>query len=1037
MNFIKNFIFLSLIFLFINIGTTSIQAEVQHDIKFDKLVVKIELFVVDKSGKFIHDVNFYNSNERIHSITDTKNRKHSFNAKISDYVTISSPGYEELNIAIENLLGTDTLSLVETELQLNLSDIVYLPFNNIKKRYATGGYNIIPVDLLEKYPTTDFRNSLTGIANGVEVREMDGQPGTSVEEENLNNNNYEKVSVLSRGLNLTYIIDDVPMNATEIALEQSDIRSITVLKDPVAKNMYGPLAGKGVVFIKTKRGVKQQRSIKLNVETGYSTIDRMPGWVNGAEYATINNLARVEDGLDPLYNDDAILSYSRNDPYNIYHPSINFKELMLKESRPFNKASISYSGGSENFQHFSSLSYAHEGDNYKIGSESSFNRISMRTNLDLKVADQINVHFDIFGNVNYRNSPNYGFNSSNIVEMTSVLQDITRTPPIAFPIYVNQEAENNIVQYAVSNSYKSNPIGKLSNSGYYTETGRNSATNLALDYDMGELIKGLKSRTFFGFNVFNLTRIGKSENYEAYIISPDIADSTYALTKVHDGVYLDKEEKLRDYYYQRFMLYETLSYDKEFGDNSLNTTLTFNANINYKSGVKEPQRGLSGIWTGSYLLDKKYFIQGVLNYSGNYWLSKENRWKLFPSIGISWIISEEDFMSDISFVDFLKLRAEVGTVGVENYLSPYLYSSNWTVSSTNNFGPYPANQWFGTRLEDNVIATSVNRISNGNLDWETISEFSIGMETLLFKQKLSTELNFYNNLRKGQIFIANHIIPDVAGVSNASLYANLRDVNYYGLELSIQYSDKIGKMSYSLGGNASVQNSKFSKFDEPKYRYDYQSRIGKPVDAFFGHTFIGKYETVEEANQYNSGYDAKLSPGDLKYKDMNNDGTIDDFDMSWIGNTSPRLFYALNARFNYQDFDLFINGTGRAFYDIAMTNSYFHNGWGDNNYSNFVKDNIGGAYPRLTYYKVNNNFVSSDFWLKDGGYFKIQNIELGYHLSGKLLKFFRVKGARFYVRGANILTISKIKDVDPESINAGVSTYPLNKTYTCGITLNM
>lgn len=166
---------------------------------------------------------------------------------------------------------------------------------------------------------------------------------------------------------------------------------------------------------------------------------------------------------------------------------------------------------------------------------------------------------------------------------------------------------------------------------------------------------------------------------------------------------------------------------------------------------------------------------------------------------------------------------------------------------------------------------------------------------------------------------------------------------------------------------------------------------------------------------------------------MNEDGVIDDNDMSALGNTSPRLYYALNAKFSYKNFELNVIGDGTAFYDIPLTNKYYWNGWGDNNYSSFVKDNIGGAYPRLTYYKVNNNFINSDFWLTKGGYFKIQNIELAYNLP--FLQIIRARAVRFFVRGANLLTFSKIKDIDPESINSGITTYPLFKTFTGGIKL--
>jgi hypothetical protein len=200
-------------------------------------------------------------------------------------------------------------------------------------------------------------------------------------------------------------------------------------------------------------------------------------------------------------------------------------------------------------------------------------------------------------------------------------------------------------------------------------------------------------------------------------------------------------------------------------------------------------------------------------------------------------------------------------------------------------------------------------------------------------------------------------------------------------------------------------------------------------------TNIGKFSSDADALVTPQIFDALLHEGDLKYQDLNGDNIVDDNDMSSIGHTTPRLYYSLNAKLYYKNFEMTLIGTGRALYDIPLTNKYFWNGWGNNNYSNFVKDNIGGAYPKLTYYKVNNNFVNSDFWLTKGGYFKIQNIEAAYNLRLDKMQVVGARGIRFFVRGANLLTFSKVKDVDPESINSGVDSYPLYKTFTGGINL--
>lgn len=198
---------------------------------------------------------------------------------------------------------------------------------------------------------------------------------------------------------------------------------------------------------------------------------------------------------------------------------------------------------------------------------------------------------------------------------------------------------------------------------------------------------------------------------------------------------------------------------------------------------------------------------------------------------------------------------------------------------------------------------------------------------------------------------------------------------------------------------------------------------------------MGRYASDSEAQAVIQNFDETLSENDLKYHDKNNDGVIDENDISYIGHDSPRLIYGLNVKLEYKNFELNITGSGRAFYDIIKSNTYFRNGSGDNTYSKYVKDNIDGAYPRLTYQRINNNFQTSEFWLANGSFFKLQNMELAYNLRLNN-KGIGIQFIRFHLRGANLFTISELKDVDPESIDSGITMYPLFRTFTGGLTMS-
>ena len=1028
--------------------TGTIYSQEQKEKKVRQMI-DVTLKVVDENGNPVPKAQVVIGEGVIHAETDA-NGSFSFKAYPDDFVSVSSSAYEKSVSIVLDLVKDNTIKLIKSKLYMTSADEVYLPFTSVKKRNMTGSTSVINGNRLEMYPSTDLRNSFTGLATGLEVREISGHPGISAQEYLGSFGALEKINVASRGRRMSFIIDNIPIDITEMPLDPNEIESVSIIKDIASKAMFGPAAADGIIFIKTKRGAKNEHSTNLNIESGVNTIDRMPGWVSGSEYATLNNQARINDGLTPNFSPDAISAYARNNAYDKYYPSVNFRNEMLKNTMSFTRANLSSSGGNDLVQYYSYLGYDGEGDIYKIGAKSDYNKITTRSNVDIKINDMLKIQFDFYGNLTYRRSPNYGFASNftdegnsflSLFEMPSLLNDITSIPPVAFPIYASYDSISNVPWYGVTTAYPGNPIGSLESQGYYTETGRTGAANIALDYDMGQITPGLKSKSYIGFNVYNLTRIGKAEDYIAYTATPSVApvtgNDTILLTKRHLGFDAAGLSKLMDYYFQRFVIYENISYDRTFGKSNVKSSLTYYLSKVFRNGIEEPQRQQNGVLTGTYTYDDKYSFLGVLNYAGTYSFAKDKRYALFPSIGASWVISEEKFMSGKTFLNFLKLRAQAGILGVENFLSPFYYMDRWNVNTSGGtFGPNSSSQWFGSSTDGNVPRSSLQRMGNPDLTWEKAKEFSAGFDALMLNEKLSFEMTYYNNIHDGQIIQVANNLPYMVGLSSSRPWYNYNKTRYFGLETGLQFADRAGEISYSIGANATIQNSERLIVDEPNYRFPYLSLVGKPVDAYFGQTYLGKFETDEETKVIPQRFDDILHAGDLKYADKNGDGIVDDNDVSMIGHTTPRLFYAINARVAYKNFELAIVGTGRAFYDIPLTNSYFMNGFGDDNYSDFVRDNVGGAYPRLTYYIVNNNFRGSEFWFAKGGFFKVQNVELAYNVPSRISQIIGGRLIRLYVRGANLLTISKIKDVDPESIGSGVSNYPLFRTFSGGIKFN-
>ena len=1037
-------LFLASLFLYGNILA-------QEETTVKRTLVNINLKVTDQQGNPVQDASVVVGEGFIHAVTDQQGAV-AFKAATEDFVTITKSGYEKTVVLANEIMSNNTVAITQSKLLMTNEDVIPLPFMSTKKRYLNGSSQIIKGSQLDKYPTSDIRNALTGLATGLDVRELDGSPGVSAEEELALFGIGEKVNVSARGRSVRYIIDEIPTDITEMALDPSEIESITVIKDVVEKSMYGPYAADGVVFIKTKRGRQNERVLNANAEYGVSMTDRMPQWASGADYARLNNIARTNSGLAPLYDESDINAYAKNDPYDMYHPSNNYGNMMLKDNKSFSRVNLSSTGGSDVVQYFAYLGYTGEGDIYNMGSKADYNRLNARSNIDIKINDVLKAQFDFFGALTYRRSPNYGYDPEftsegtdnpvlGITEMPTVLGHITTVSPVALPVYANNDPELDKPWYAVSQQYPENPIGNLVGNGYYTESGRNGTFNVALDYDMKGITKGLKSRTYVGFSAFNLVRIGKAEDYTAYTVTPSVTaggNDTILLTKVHDGVDQADQAKLHDYYFQRWAFYESLSYNREFGKNHVQGAFTYYLSKASRNGIEEPQRQMISSLTGLYSYKDKYNVHGVLNYTGSSSFSEDARYFLSPTIGASWIVSGEDFMNESKLIDLLKVRAEYGVLGYESFRAPYGYRDRWNNNTSGGaFGPHSANQWFGSATDNTVYRTVPSRIGNPDLGWEKRKEFNAGIDLMMFNRKMEFELNYYNQSRTDMIQSMIRL-PYVAGISSWRPAVNYNEIKYTGVEMALTWNKNKGDFKYSLTGRATLPQAVWIKYDEPDYRYDYQKRTGTELGAIYGQTYLGRFATDEEAMQIPQLFDDVLHAGDLKYADMNKDGVVDDNDQSQIGNGTPKLLYAINAHFSYKNFELLLIGTGSAFVDVAYANRYFFNGWGDNNYSQFVADNVlnnGTEYPKLTYYQVNNNFEGSEFWLRNGGFFKIQNVEFAYNVPVAKMKWSGIRGFKIFVHGANLLTVSNVKNVDPENTSSGVYNYPLFRTITGGVKL--
>ena len=1012
--------------------------------------LSIRFTVVDDAGNPVPGAEVTVGEGISHYMSEPDGRV-SVKCSVRDEIRVSAEGFRTVRVRAGVLVDSDSVVLTSDVLFAGDKDDIVLPYTTLKKRFSLGSTVTVSGEELAAYSSADIRNALTGVLPGVEVRENYGQVGVSPLEHIGQYGAATAVSVTSRGRQVMFVVDDVPVQINEVPLDPAQIESVTIIRDGMEKTMYGPTAAEGIVFIKTKSGAYNDRYLDVAFESGVNVVDRMPGYVNAAQYAQLNNLARNNSGLPLLYTADDVVSYQKNDPYDKLHPAVDFHSMMLKNVMSYTSAGISSGGGNDIVKYYAYLGYVGQDDIYRIGPESGYDNINLNGNLDVKMGRYIKADFGIVSSIGIRKSNNYGYSpnytsndaSSNTtlsaIELPSVLSDINTIPQNAFPVYADNSAELEFPWYAVTSKYTQNPIANILENGAYTETIRNALFKMKLDTDLSFVTAGLKASTYAAYGSTNLVRLGQAEDYAAYIITTekDLEGNTI-ITPVqsssHSVKAMSGKARLLDYYSNRFYFVEKLDWERTFGDHDLRLSADYMITKRSQKFITEHRREINYGFNAAYSFKGRYLAQFALNEHGTY--SLLDAWSFSPSFGLGWIVSEENFMKGVPSIDFLKLRVQASSLNYDSRTSANRDTDNYSWNNSGQkFGPYSNGLWFGSTSSANVNRTYASMLGNPNLRLERRKEVSGGVDLMAMGRRLDVSLTGYAFIQDGIITQMTNIVPLVAGTSTGSLYMNYDTNLRKGAELSVSWKDRKGDFSYGIGGWLATQSSRIIKVDELDYSEPYRSKVGKSATAIWGLKYLGQFATDAETLEIPQLFDDSLIAGDFKYKDMNGDGYVDNADICAIGESTPRLIGALNLNVAWKGFDASLTGTFRAFYDVQLTNSWFWNGWGESNYSEYTLKHINDpSAPRLTYNKVNNNFQMSERWLADGSFFKVQSLEVGYSVPLSALHLGGVaRGLRVYLRANNLLTLSGIEDVDPEALGSGISNYPLMKTFVGGL----
>ena len=980
--------------------------------KRSKQYSEIKAKVVDKEGNPIQSVRITVDEGIFESSTDKQGK---FSLKVTDNSTLvfDVPGFEPQYLGVSVIKQNPVVVMEKSIPYGGVKDEVELPFRKTIAREIVGATSTIDEDAISSSNQMNVLNILSGKAPGLNVSQVPTEPGRSATVLNI------------RGLSRSatdnaplIIIDGIERPLEDLTPEE--IESITVLKDATSKILYGPKAVNGVLLVKTKRGIKYKRDRQFNIEFGAQTPVRMPEYLNSADYATMYNQARINDGLSPYYTQTDIDGY-RMGTNPVLYPDVDFHKLCLNDHMSYRKAIAQFRGGNESAQYYVNATYAGYGGYEAVGKNNTSNKFNLRVNLDYKVNDWLKAFVDIAGQME--------FYTTNYMSADKLFSRLSSHRPNAYPIKFSDPGNPGTEIYgAMENanlsSSRENIYAEMALGGSKENTVRKGQTNIGFDLSLDRYVKGLSAKAYVTFDVYNYLVVGKNENFSSYrpIFNENSLIGKELLTvekKVSD------KSRIADQMYRNYGYFGQLSYDRTFqAKHQLKSDLVIFQSRRENLGSSQDDVNRTFALRTNYVYNKKWIAELDMAVMGSSRFTKGKRYGYFPTVGVAWIASEEKFLKDKEWLDFLKIKASTGLLGTDNYFDFFLFESRWNTSQSTHFGP---------KLEEDVNTSTLVHVGNPDLTWEKSFEINIGAEAS-FLNCLTADFNYFNNYRY-DILTPTTSFSSING--GELMYRNYGSVRNQGVELALEYSGNIGKLHYSIGGNTIWSKAVYEKTDDMEGLSSNRKKEGKPVDTRFGLIAEGLFKSGDEIAAHPVQDFGPVQIGDVKYANINNDHHINENDMLPIGNEYPRFQFGLNINLAYKGFELSLSGSGMAQYDIYLNNSYY---WmrEDQKYSTFVKNYFNpstgeGKFPRLTTQQNQNNYRSSSLWMRSGNFFKLRDAMLSYSLPQNITNKMTLKQVKLFVRGSNLFTISSIKDLDPEYIDAGVTGYPFFRSFTGGI----
>lgn len=988
--------------------------------------------VVDQYGNPVSDVTVTMKNSNFKAVTGVDGI-FKFQLKKGDILCLSHPGFIHKNTERVFKVTLDEHFIKDKE-------VISGPYEGKDKNHFLGSASTIYTDKLSSMMGTTILPALEGRLSGLNITQYRGarvhQTSANSTSDIVGNvpvfgegfySDNTEFNVGSRGIAPVVVIDGIQRELYSIDPEA--IESVSIQKDALSSMFLGMRSSRGALVITTKEPIKQGFQLSFTGRFGVQSALKTPNPLSAHQYAYLLNEALQNDGKEPFYTYDDFNKFrTQSNPYT--HPNVNWFDEILYKTSTTQSYNLNVTGGNKFAQYFVSVGYMGENGLFSNPTESdahdtnlSYSRYMISSKVNINITDDFTAKVTLLGRVEDGNQPG--------AKYSNLLNAIYTTPNNAYPI------KNPNGTWGGNVTFDNNLMSQAINSGYIMDTARDMVGGINLKYDFNKLVKGLSARLVGNVSIQNRSYTERSKRAPVH---------SYGFDKEGKEIYTQygsSNSQINRFYsvtsYQQMYGQFAVDYNRRFGVHGVKATLmgdTRHTLANYDL----PQLPSNIIADVAYDYAEKYFVQAALSESYYNRYAPGKRWGTFYAFGLGWDISKEDFMENADWLNQLKLRGVFGKTGNGIDNSGY-YMYRQTFSHIGTAG-YP----LGTEMSAMGNVTMENTpLANPFLTWEKAYKLNVGVDLAMFNNRLKFTADYYNDK---YFDLLQNRGKSIELIGQYYPMENIGKVRRFGGDLSITYQDRVNDFSYYVSANWSCEQSKLLYMDEQEVPEEYLRQTGRPAGAIYGLVADGFFTTREEIEKSPviEGFE-NIQPGDIKYKDLNNDKVINEFDRTVIGGDKPYSYFGIDLGFKWRglDFSMFWQGAyNRDLYlqDWTLLEGFQANGryYGqayENMLGRWTPETAESAtFPRLTAggneYNRGNGWNSS-FWLRSGNFIRLKDISLGYNLPDSFCNNY-LGGLRLkiFVNGQNLFTKSACDLVDPE---VGFTSYPLQRCISTGINI--